>query len=312
MSWRVLVTGGAGFLGANLVERLLGQGHAVAVIDNYATGRRDALQSHARLTVAEGSVADAALVDRVTAELKPTHVVHGAAAYKDPDAWAEDVASNVLGTANVVKAAQRAGVQRFVYLQTALGYGPTKQVPIPADHPLRPTTSYAISKVGGERYVAMSGLPWLSLRLANVYGPRNYTGPMPAFYKRLKAGQKCTIVRTRRDFIEVEDFLRLMDKVLVPGAPTGPFNVASGKDCTILEVYEKIHAALGLSAGEPPAVNDPGADDLASLLLDPSLTMTAFDWRPTVPLDVGVKKLVAWFDAHGVGETFTHLRMPKG
>src|SRR5262249_14444502 len=152
-------------------------------------------------------IADAAVLDATIAGWRPEVVVHAAASYKDPDDWAQDAATNVLGTANVVRACERAGVQRLVYFQTALGYGlrPREQ-PISLSHPLRPEgSSYAISKTAGEQYIAMSSLDWISLRLANVYGPRNVSGPLPTFYRRLTAGQPCFVVDTRRDFIYVED-----------------------------------------------------------------------------------------------------------
>lgn len=306
---KVLISGGAGFLGSNLTERLLAQGQAVLALDNYETGRKDALAPHPALTVVEGDVADGALVARLFRDFAPTHVVHAAAAYKDPDAWAHDARTNVLGTAHVVRAAKEAKVRRFVYLQTALCYGPAKKTPIPDDHPLAPGSSYAISKTGGERYVAMSGLSWVSLRLANVYGPRLYTGPIPAFHKRLRAGQPCSVVRTRRDFVAIDDFLSLMEAVLASEA-TGAFNASRGTDCTILELYEAMAAILGVQA-PPPAVTEAGSDDLASLLLDPSRTMSTFGWRPSVELADGLRRLVEWYDRHGIGQTFTHLRMGK-
>ncbi len=117
----------------------------------------------------------------------PEVVVHAAASYKDPEDWASDAATNVLGTSLVARAARRPRSGGFIYLQTALCYGlhPLEQ-PITLDHPILPTaSSYAISKTAGEQYVALSGLDWQSFRLANAYGPRNLSGPLPTFYSRL-------------------------------------------------------------------------------------------------------------------------------
>jgi UDP-glucose 4-epimerase len=306
---KVLITGGMGFLGSNLAERLLAQGHDVAVIDDYATGKKDALAAHPRLRAVEGGVEDRAAMTALFEGFAPTHVVHAAAAYKDPDDWRQDVRANVLGTVNVVQLSKAHGVRRLVYLQTALAYGRAK-APIAPDTPLAPLTSYSISKADGERYVAMGGVPWVTLRLANLYGPRLYTGPQPAFYKRLKAGQPCTVVRTRRDFVSVDDFLPLLDAVLADGAPTGAFNVASGKDVTIEELYRLMVKIMGV--GDPsPKVVDAGADDLASLLLDASSTRAAFGWAPATDLESGLRRLIAWYDAHGVGDTYTHLKIAK-
>ena len=158
---KILITGGAGFIGSHLADRLLDRSDDVLVIDNYATGRRDNLpESAPGLSVVEGDIADRGLVDRLFAEFQPEVVVHAAASYKDPDDWATDAATNVVGSANVVQASQRRPVDRLIYLQTALCYGlhPLEQ-PITLDHPLRPgASSYAISKTAGEHYVALSGL----------------------------------------------------------------------------------------------------------------------------------------------------------
>ena len=107
---RLLLTGGAGCLGSNLVERLLPGGHEILVLDNFATGRREVVPDVAGLSVIEGSIADSGLVDRCFADFEPTHVIHSAASYKDPDDWREDARTNIEGTINVVNAARRSGV----------------------------------------------------------------------------------------------------------------------------------------------------------------------------------------------------------
>src|SRR5262249_46145133 len=190
-------------------------------------------------------------------------------------------------------------------------YGRALERPVTLGHRLAPFTSYSISKTAGEQYVAMSGLPWVSLRLANVYGPRHYSGPIPTFYKRLKAGLKCTVVDTRLDFVEMEDFLRLMDIVLKRSAEVGPFNVSSGNDVSIKEIFDQIVVALGIKLDEPAKVIPPEGDDVANLLLDPSETEKAFGWSAQVGLPDGLKRQIAWFNAHGVGETFTHLAIGR-
>src|SRR3954453_374693 len=135
---RLLITGGAGCLGSNLVETHLPRGHEILVIDNFATGGREVLPQLPGLSLIEGSIADRDLVDAAFNGFAPTHVVHSAASYKDPQDWREDARTNVTGTINVVDAAHRVGVSRFVNLQTALCYGRPECVPIPVDHPTRP------------------------------------------------------------------------------------------------------------------------------------------------------------------------------
>ncbi len=135
---KILITGGSGFVGSHLTDRLLARGDEVLVIDNYATGRRDNLTPHPKLQVIEGTIADGELVQKAFESFKPEKVVHAAASYKDPNNWVEDARTNVVGTANVVQASQSQGVKRLIYFQTALCYGlhPLEQ-PITLTHPIR-------------------------------------------------------------------------------------------------------------------------------------------------------------------------------
>ena len=158
---KIFVTGGCGFIGSNLVDRLVARSDEVLVIDNFATGRRDNLRAGERLRIVEGSIADRKLVQELVSGFKPDLVVHAAASYKDPDDWEGDALTNVVGGANVVQAAQQAGCRRIIYFQTALCYGlrPIEQ-PVTLNHPILPgASSYAISKTAAEQYIELSGLP---------------------------------------------------------------------------------------------------------------------------------------------------------
>ncbi len=305
---RVLVTGGAGFIGSHLCERLAEAGHEVLAIDNFATSRRDTAGELAgRVELVEGTIADRDEVAAAFERSRPELVVHCAASYRDPDDWAEDVRTNALGTAYVVQEALAAGAPRLIYFQTALCYGnrPLEQ-PVTLDHPLRPESSYAISKTAGEQYIALSGLDFVSFRLANVYGPRNLSGPVPTFYKRLAAGQRCFAVDTRRDFVFVDDLLAIVLQA-VGGRGSGTYHVSSGSDVSIMELYEAVAAALGVD--EPAEERERGPDDAPTILLDPSRAQADFGWKAAVPLAEGVLRTVEWYAEHGVGETYTHLRI---
>ena len=305
---RILITGGAGCLGSNLIEEYLPQGHEILVIDNFATGGREVLPALPRLEVVEGTIADRNLVEAVFARFAPTHVIHSAASYKDPSDWREDASTNVSGTINVVEASRRAVVKRFINFQTALCYGRPDSAPIPVDHPIRPFTSYGISKTAGEAYVAISDLPWISLRLANVTGPRLAIGPIPTFYKRLKAGQKCFCTDTVRDFLDMSDFLELMRIVLREDAPRGVFNVSTGEGHSIAEVLDTISAYLGIVPAEPVAVVPPNADDVPAVVLDPSHTQKVLGWKAKLGLRDSVARMIDWYDAYGVSAIHSHLR----
>jgi UDP-glucose 4-epimerase len=303
---RILITGGAGCLGSNLVERYFAQGHEICVIDNFATGKREVVREHPGLALVEGSIADVAVVEQAFAAFRPTHVVHSAASYKDPANWAEDAATNVLGSINVAVAARAHGVARLVNFQTALCYGHPRSIPIPVDHPTAPFTSYGISKTAGEAYLMQSGLPAVSLRLANVCGPRLAIGPIPTFYQRLKAGKSCFCTATTRDFLDMEDFLTLMDQVLEVGAPTGVFNVSTGEGRSILDVFRTVTRYLGMEPPDVPVL-PPGPDDVPEVVLDPSETESVFGWRASVGFEDTIGNQLRWYDRYGVTDIHSHL-----
>jgi UDP-glucose 4-epimerase len=311
---KILVTGGAGFIGSHLTDRLLDRSDDVLVIDNYATGRRDNLpESAPGLTVVEGDIADGGLVDRLFAEFEPEVVVHAAASYKDPDDWTTDASTNVVGTANVVRAAQAGPVHRLIYLQTALCYGlhPLEQ-PITLDHPLRPgASSYAISKTAGEHYVALSGLNWVSFRLANAYGPRNLSGPLPTFYSRLTTGKPCFVMDTRRDFVYVSDLIDVLIKAIDGVGAEGAYHVSSGSDYSIRELFDATVEALGIKLDDPVEVRPRGEDDAYTILLDPSRTKAQFAWSAHVPLDEGVAAAIDYYRRFGITDTYTHLKLEQ-
>ncbi|MFN7178289.1 NAD-dependent epimerase/dehydratase family protein [Hyphomonas sp.] len=306
---RLLITGGAGCLGAGIVDHRLAQGDTICVIDNFVTSARAALP--AEVEVHEGSVTDAALLARVFGAFRPDTVIHAAASYKDPDNWQGDLAVNAGGTLNVLKVARESGVRRFVNLQTVLCYGRPASLPVRTDAPLAPFTSYGISKAAGELYVLASGLDAVSLRIGNVTGPRLSIGPVPAFYSRLKEGKPCFCSDTVRDFLDMEDFLALIDRVMLLGAARGVFNAGSGQGRSILEVYKAVASALGIEAPLPPVI-PPGADDVAAIVLDSSETERAFGWRPAVSFEESIRRMVRWYDANGVRAIYAHVRAPEG
>ena len=307
---RILVTGGAGFIASHITDRLLDRGDEVTVIDNFATARRDTLQERDGLRLVEDTIADTARVDALFDEFEPQIVVHAAASYKDPEDWDEDARTNAVGTANIVQAAERTGVSRLVYFQTALCYGlhPQEQ-PITLAHPLDPKdSSYAISKTAGEWYVRLGKLDWVSFRLANVYGPRNLSGPLPTFFQRLTEGKSVFVMDTRRDFVYVDDLVSVALKAIDGGGEQGVYHVSSGSDVSIKELFDATIKAMDHSMDEEVEVRQRNPDDAPSILLDPSKTEADFDWSAGTPLEEGVAKAVDYYRERGVAETFTHLK----
>lgn len=308
---KILVTGGAGFIASHITDRLLERGDSVLVVDNFATSRCDTLpEDSERLRLVEATIADTAVVGDLFDEFKPDVVVHAAASYKDPEDWDEDARTNAVGTANVVQAAERSGVGRFVYFQTALCYGihPREQ-PITLTHPLDPSaSSYAISKTAGELYVRLSKLDWISLRLANVYGPRNLSGPLPTFYQRLTEGKPVFVVDTRRDFVFVDDLVAVAVKAIDGRGERGVYHVSSGSDVSIKELFDATIGAMGIELERDVEIRPRNPDDAPSILLEPSKTESDFAWAARTPLADGVSRAVEYYRAYGVEETFTHLK----
>jgi UDP-glucose 4-epimerase len=306
---KIVITGGAGFIGSHLADRLLARGDKVMVIDNYATGRRDNLTPRDNLEIIEGSIVDRRLVRTLLNDCKPDVVIHAAASYKDPENWQEDSLTNVVGTANVTQETQKVGCERLIYFQTSLCYGlkPLEQ-PITLEHPILPSgSSYAISKTAGEQYIALSGLNFVSFRLANAYGPRNISGPLPTFYQRLTTGKSCFVMDTRRDFIFIND---LIDCVMhaIDGRGHGYYHISSGSDYAIKDLFDEVVQALDTKLEKPVEVRPRNVDDVYTILLDPSRVEHEFGWRVSTPLRKGVSATVEYYRKHGIQETYTHLK----
>jgi UDP-glucose 4-epimerase len=310
---KVLVTGGAGQVGSTVADLLLARGDAVLSIDNFATGRRDNLAPHPRLTAVEGSIVDQPLVDRLVEEFRPDLVVHTAASYKDPDDWHSDAQVNAVGTANIAKACKSNRVRRLIYFQTALCYG-TKplQSPITLDHPINPVnSSYAISKTAGEHYVQFSGVDWVTFRLANVIGPRNVSGPLPIFYQRLSERKRCFVTAARRDFCYAGDLAAIVVRA-IDGAGSGTYHFSSGRDVAIKELYDAVVNAMKLNSYPEPEMRPLGPDDALSILLDPSRTFADFGDITFTPLGEIARLAVEHWKTAGVQGGYTHLKEARG
>jgi UDP-glucose 4-epimerase len=305
---KVFVTGGSGQIGSTVIDRLLARGDAVLAIDNFATGRRDNLAPHPRLHLVEDSIVSAAVVDELVAGFRPDVVVHTAASYKDPNDWRSDALTNCVGSANVARACKTFGVSRLIYFQTALCYGtkPSEQ-PITLDHPLDPVnSSYAISKTAGEHYIQLSGVDWITFRLANAIGPRNVSGPLPIFFDRLSQGRRCFVTEARRDFVYVEDLARTVLRA-VDGTGSGTYHFSSGRDVAVRELYDAVVRAMQLNEYPPPEIRPLGPDEAPTILLDPSRTFRDFGEIRFTPLDEIVRASVGYYRAHGVEGGYTHL-----
>ncbi|MDQ8040030.1 MAG: NAD-dependent epimerase/dehydratase family protein [Rickettsiella sp.] len=306
---KIFITGGAGFIGSHLTDYLLTRGDEVMVIDNYATGRRDNLKKHVCLQIIEGSIANNALIQALITDFKPELIIHAAASYKDPSNWQEDTKTNVLGTVNVIQAAKKNHCPRIIYFQTALCYGlKPKQQPITLDHPLDPAnSSYAITKTSAEQFIQLSGLNTISFRLANAYGPRNISGPLPSFYQRLTEKKSCFVMDTRRDFIYIDDLVDCVIKAINSDLQ-GIYHIASGGDYSIKELFDATLNAMSIQLKQPIEIRPRNPDDAFTILLDPNETQNDLNWKSTTPLQEGIKHTIHYYQKYGIKETYTHLQ----
>ncbi|MGB0370671.1 MAG: NAD-dependent epimerase/dehydratase family protein [Opitutales bacterium] len=309
---KILISGGLGQIGSHIAELLLARGDHVLVIDNLVTGRKEHLRDHTNLEVCIDTIANKAKLFELFARFQPEVVVHTAASYKDPHDWYNDTLTNCVGGSNIVEAAKEFGVRRFIYFQTALCYGlkPDEQ-PITLNHPRRPEgSSYAITKTTNELFVELSGLNYVTLRLANVIGPRNVAGPLPIFYQRLKDGKKCFVTNSRRDFVFVKDLAKIAIKAC-DGLGSGAYHFSSGSDIAIRRLYDAVVSAMGLSEYPEPEVKELGPDDVSSILLDPSRTFEDFGEIQFTPIEETVAQAIDYFKEHGTLGEYTHLKFAK-
>jgi UDP-glucose 4-epimerase len=307
---KILITGGAGFIGSNLADRLVLEGHDISIIDNLASGRLSNLSGHAKDSINIFSIYDKELVLEVFDNFKPEVVIHAAASYKDPNDWEEDLRTNVSGTKNIIEACLRSGTKRVIYFNTALCYGinPLEQ-PLTVNSLLNPTgSSYAITKTAGESFLFLSGLEVVSFRLANAYGPRNLSGPLPTFYKRLSEGKDVFVMNTRRDFVYIDDLVDLIITSISMPQNLGVYHISTGSDFSIKELFDELIDQLKIEYDKPLEVRERQPDDAYTILLDPKKTHEDFGWTASTPLKLGVRNAIEWYRANGLEHTYTHLK----
>jgi len=307
---KIFISGGCGQVGSHVAELFLARGDEVMAIDNFETGRRIHLPEREKnLTFIEGSIADKPLIDRLFARFRPEIVVHTAVSYKDPEDWYNDSLTNSAGGAALIRASMDQKAGKFIYFQTALCYGTTpREQPISLGHPILPgDSSYSISKTTTEQYLELSGLDYVSFRLANVVGARNVSGPLPIFFERLKAGKKCFVTEARRDFVFVKDLARVVLKA-ADGTGSKAYHFSSGTDVAIVELYDAVVKAMCLNEYPEPDLRPLGKDDVASILLDNSRTLADFGDIEFTPLEKTVAEAVAYYEKFGVHGGYTHLK----
>ncbi|WP_414942668.1 dTDP-glucose 4,6-dehydratase [Amycolatopsis sp. cmx-11-51] len=305
---RVLVTGGAGFIGSHLVDRLIqtDQVDQVTVLDSltYAGDRRNlaAAMDSPKLTFVEGDIRDAGLVG----DLLPGHsaVVH-LAAESHVDRSLRDVgnsvSTNVTGTQTLLDAAMRCGVQKFVHVSTDEVYGPMPTGSAREDAPLRPTVPYAASKAASDlmvsSYFVSFGVPVCITRSSNNYGPRQHPEKLiPLFLRRLLTGEPVTLHghgQHLRNWLHVEDHCRAIDLVLRRGVPGEIYNVGGGTDLTTLELTGRLLQLVGAGWDAVTTVADRTANDIRYSMDWSKIAELGF--QPRRDLAFGLAETVHWY-----------------
>jgi len=303
---KVLVTGGAGFIGSHLVDGLLARGHSVTVFDNLSSGTMDNLKTHTgkpAYRFIQGDIRDAEAVERALAGVDA--VIHEAAmisvplSVKNPE-FARSV--NVDGTLTLLKASLGHGVKRFVYVSSCAVYGEQAELPISENAPLQPLSPYASSKLAAEKnclaFHERDGLETVCLRYFNVYGPRQttgeYAGVMMKFLERLHTDQPPIIYgdgEQTRDFIFVGDVAEATLLALERKGVAGEvMNIGTGEATSINKLCEVFLRLVGKSELKP-IYEVPRGGDIKHSLADITKAKKILSFKPKTSLEEGVKKL---------------------
>jgi UDP-glucose 4-epimerase len=308
MGMRVLVTGGGGFIGSNLVDELLHQGHSVRVLDNFSTGlRRNLVDQAPHIELIEGDLRDYSMVERAVREIEV--VFHEAAlpsVARSVEAPLTTDAVNVGGTLNVLNAASRAGVRRLVFASSSSVYGDSQILPKHESHPTRPMSPYAVSKQAGESYVRvfhrLYGLETVPLRYFNVFGPRQdptsqYAGVIAKFISCALKGEPYPVHgdgTQGRDFTYIENVVAAnLLAATAAGVDGDPMNVACGGRVTLLEMIAALNKITGQEL--PIVFSDGRAGDVKQSQADIARAREVLGYEPSVDFEQGLRRTFDWY-----------------
>lgn len=307
---KALVTGGAGFIGSNIVKALIDEGHEVVVLDNLVTGYSENLEPFNEVSFIEGDVRDAAVVDKAMQGVDTVfHLAASVGNTRSIEQPIDDSEVNVIGTLRVLEAARRNGVRKIVCSSSAAIFGELKQLPIAEDHPCEPDSPYGVSKLAEEKhclaYAKLHGLAAICLRYFNVYGINQrydaYGNVIPIFAHLMLRNEPLTVFgdgEQTRDFVNVRDVAKANLSAARATGVSGAFNIASGEAVTINHLI----GLLQTIAGRKLAVNyvPPRKGDVRHSRADVTAARTAFGYEAEVPLSEGLREYMAWAEGAGL------------
>jgi UDP-glucose 4-epimerase len=301
---KIIVTGGAGFIGSNIVDALIKEGHKVAVVDNLSTGREENVNASAQFFNAD--ITDAEALENVFQNFRPEVIFHVAAQIdvrKSVDDPAFDAETNVIGSVNLFKLAVNYGVRRIVYSSTGGAlYGEPKTLPAAEETPIEPLSPYGVAKYCVENYLnyfkRLYGLERVILRYANVYGPRQdplgEAGVVAIFTGKILKGEKPVIYgdgTQTRDYVYVDDVVRA--NLIALAGKEGVYNIGTGIETSVndlVNVFAKV-----LQAEISPQYTQARKGEVHRISLEGTLAKTELGFAPKVSIEEGLKKTIEWY-----------------
>ncbi|MFC1652365.1 NAD-dependent epimerase/dehydratase family protein [Planctomycetota bacterium] len=301
---KTLVTGGAGFIGSNLVKRLLETGDKVTVLDNLMSGYRSNLDHLSGVKFIEGDVCDEKAVnDAIQGVEVVYHLAASVGNKRSIDLPFVDAGINVMGTITVLEAARQANVRKIVSSSSAGIFGELKTLPIGEDHPVEPDSPYGCTKLCMEKlclsYAKLYDIEAVCLRYFNVYGPNQrfdaYGNAIPIFAFKMQREEPITIFgdgEQTRDFVNVSDVVQANMLGAQAEGVSGAFNIGSGDRVTINRLIEMLQACVGIRAVVTHGPERPG--DVRHSLADISAAQESFGFKPSVSLETGLREYMMW------------------
>lgn len=306
---RLLVTGGAGFIGSHTVDALLERGHDVAVLDDLSSGKREQVNPHARLYPAD--IRDAGRVTEIIEQERPEAIFHLTAqmdvrrSVADP---AFDAGVNLVGFLNLMEAARTRGLKRVIFASSGGAiYGEQDVFPCNESHPCRPVSPYGVAKLASEQYLFFYqheyGIRYTAMRYGNVYGPRQdphgEAGVVAIFCGRLLGGDVCTIYgdgRQTRDYVYVGD-VAAANVAALEHECAGAFNIGTGRETDVNQLYQELAAYARIK--KAPVYGAPRPGEQRRSVISPARAARELQWQPKMALKEGLAATYEYFKAKG-------------